>query len=290
MIDTGFNMPECRAALEEALTDLHVNMEETDIYLTHMHSDHTGLVPEVASKKTHIWVEPSDMTWLLGDSRREHEAAEAVMFRKAGFPEDLVQRAHDTHPGYRFAPDPSFDRYEPLEPGSTLTVGDYQLQIIHTPGHTPGNTVLWMEEQQVLFSGDHVLFDITPNIQKWTYVDNALGMYLDALKMIREYPAKQTFPGHQETGDLHVRVDELLEHHRARLAECLSVVKDNPGLTAHDIAGRMSWNITVRTWDEFPPAQKWFAVGEGLSHLDYLLAEGSIRRTEEDGVWHFEVT
>ena len=288
LIDTGFNMPECRQALTEALNALNVRMEETDIYLTHMHSDHTGLVPEIATADTRVYIDKSDMTWLLGDTRKKHEDDEAVMFLAAGFPEELVTRAHDTHPGYRFAPDPSFDRYESVADDAVFSVGDYQLQVIKTPGHTPGNTCLWMEEQQVLFSGDHVLFDITPNIQKWTYVDNALGLYLDALKMIREYPAKKTFPGHQESGDMKTRVDELLAHHKARLAECLLVVQNNPGLTAHDIAGKMSWNITVRTWEEFPPAQKWFAVGEGLSHLDYLMAQNDIRRTDDHGIWRYE--
>ena len=43
-----------------------------------------------------------------------------------------------------------FDRYEEIVDGDEIQVGDYRLKVIHTPGHTPGNICLWMEEQQGL--------------------------------------------------------------------------------------------------------------------------------------------
>ena len=51
LIDTGFNRPECGEALRKELEALNVRMEETDIYLTHLHSDHTGLAPYYSSDK-----------------------------------------------------------------------------------------------------------------------------------------------------------------------------------------------------------------------------------------------
>lgn len=42
LIDTGFRQDECRQALLAGLDELGVSMENTDIFLTHMHSDHTG--------------------------------------------------------------------------------------------------------------------------------------------------------------------------------------------------------------------------------------------------------
>ena len=53
---------------------------------------------------------------------------------------------------------------------------------------------------------------------------------------------------------------------------------------AYDIAGYMKWSMRGRNWDEFPMTQKWFAVGETIAHLDYLLAEGKIQRREKDGI------
>jgi glyoxylase-like metal-dependent hydrolase (beta-lactamase superfamily II) len=41
LIDTGFNMPECRRALMEGLSELDAEPGKTDIFLTHLHSDHS---------------------------------------------------------------------------------------------------------------------------------------------------------------------------------------------------------------------------------------------------------
>ena len=49
VIDTGFRMPECREALTTGLAELGIDMNKADIFLTHLHSDHTGLAPELAS-------------------------------------------------------------------------------------------------------------------------------------------------------------------------------------------------------------------------------------------------
>ncbi len=48
----------------------------------------------------------------------------------------------------------------------------------------------------------------------------------------------------------------------------------------------MTWKIHSKsnTWEDFPLTQKWFAVGEAVSHLERLQAEGSVKRVLEDGV------
>ena len=70
--------------------------------------------------------------------------------------------------------------------------------------------------------------------------------------------------------------------------ETREIITRTPGLSAYEIAGRMKWKIRADSWDDFPLQQKWFAVGECLSHLDYLLARGKIRRTEEGGIFRHE--
>ena len=47
---------------------------------------------------------------------------------------------------------PPADLY--LDEGDTITVGDIQLQVLHTPGHTPGSISLYNAEEGVLFDGD----------------------------------------------------------------------------------------------------------------------------------------
>ena len=80
-------------------------------------------------------------------------------------------------------------------------------------------------------------------------------------------------------------IDSLLAHHQRRLAEALSLVKENPGMNACQIAGLMKWKIRAASWETFPLVQKWFAVGECLAHLDYFLQRGQLSvKTGPDGI------
>ena len=138
----------------------------------------------------------------------------------------------------------------------------------------------------ILFTGDHVLFDISPNITPWNGMEDALGCYLDSLRAVRELPARLALPGHRRPGALAPRVDALLEHHARRLDELTAILRARPGSTAYEAAAHMTWNIRSRSWDDFPLAQKWFAVGECIAHLDHLRRQGRLQREQQDGVWH----
>lgn len=65
LIDTGFRRDECRDALLGGLAELGVSMENTDICLTHLHSDHTGLAPEIAGPNSKIFMSREDSRRLV---------------------------------------------------------------------------------------------------------------------------------------------------------------------------------------------------------------------------------
>ena len=117
-------------------------------------------------------------------------------------------------------------------------------------------------------------------------MEDALGCYLDSLRAVRELPARLALPGHRRPGALAPRVDALLEHHARRLDELTAILRARPGSTAYEAAAHMTWNIRSRSWDDFPLAQKWFAVGECIAHLDHLHRQGRLQRERQDGVWH----
>ena len=127
-----------------------------------------------------------------------------------------------------------------------LPCGGYTLKAVLTPGHTPAHMCFWMEETKTMFTGDHVLFDISPNITLWQEVDDSLGDYLESLKKIDKYDVKLALPGHRESGDFHARIVDLLEHHEKRLEECLDVVCSNPDMTIYDIAGKNDLENTLQ--------------------------------------------
>jgi glyoxylase-like metal-dependent hydrolase (beta-lactamase superfamily II) len=142
----------------------------------------------------------------------------------------------------------------------------------------------------VLVAGDHILIDITPNIQCWTDTDNPLKHYLASLDKVYDLEVELVLPGHRRLIDDHKkRIDELHEHHQRRLNEILEIL-DNQSMHAFDIAARMSWDINCETWDAFPVAQKWFATGEALSHLRYLEEAQKVVRLEDGTEIRFALT
>jgi len=158
------------------------------------------------------------------------------------------------------------------------------LKTVLTPGHTPGHMCLYIENEKLLFSGDHIIFDITPNITQWKGFYNALGQYIDSLNTIKNMPVELTFSAHRSpTGNCKERIDELLNHHETRLAEAYNIVKQYPGLSPYDIAAKMTWSIRAKDWKAFPVVQKWFATGEASAHLDYLEDKGEIKSSNIDG-------
>ncbi|MEG1108216.1 MAG: MBL fold metallo-hydrolase [Oscillospiraceae bacterium] len=276
LIDTGFRHPDCEKALLDGLEELDVRMEETDILLTHLHSDHTGLAPEIATPETNIYISRVEIPWLFGDSRRDLWELDNEKIRRSGFSAEIIRTALQNAPSRDMSPDIDFDRYLPIDNGDVFTCGDYRLEAVETPGHTPAHMCFWMEDQKSMFVGDHVLFDITPNITLWNFVEDSLGDYLDSLRAIDKYDVRRAFPGHREPGDFHSRIAYLLEHHDMRLAECYQAVVENPDASAFKIAGKLTWNIRCSSWEEFPIGQKWFAVGECHSHLRHLEMLGKI--------------
>lgn len=281
LIDTGFRLPECRQALQEGLRAAGAEEDPLDVFLTHIHTDHTGLASEVVRPGGVLYMGEGDFPF----TRQAYEDAYWVgidqRFLREGFPVEELKATRGTNPARNLGPTLDLPNYRMVKDGEVLTVGDYTLQVIATPGHTPGQLCLWLEAAGILFTADHVLFDITPNITMWPNLPNALGRYLESLEKVRALPVKLALPGHRHTGDLEARIQALFTHHQGRVGETLAIVRREPGLTAYQVASRMTWDIKADSWEAFPLNQKWFATGEALAHLEYLMEAGQVAR--EDG-------
>ena len=64
LIDTGFRQGPCRAAMERQLEEIGVDRDRLDIFLTHLHSDHTGLAPELIRPGCRVYIGRVDGTRL----------------------------------------------------------------------------------------------------------------------------------------------------------------------------------------------------------------------------------
>lgn len=282
LIDTGFNLPSCLSELLSALDELDVDLRKLDVFLTHCHADHTGNAGALNAMGCRIFINSGELAVLR--SKRLWPDKHDWMISE-GMPEEVFSGILETSPAVIYASGP-FDAVC-VEDGSIVSCGGFNLRCIRTPGHARGHMCLWDEKQKLLFTGDHVLFDISPNICSLGPGTDSLGDYLRSLDKIRLLPAVFALPSHRSQGNISLseRIDQLKVHHAERLLELESCVKDCPGMTAYEIAGLIKWKITARSWDDFPISQKWFAVGEALAHIDFLLARGRIKRIQKGGIF-----
>ena len=278
LIDTGFHMDVCRDALLKGLNELGENPHAVDIFLTHMHSDHAGLAADIIGEGRRILISESDFKLLNNTDAEEKVYFEELARRQndAGMPEYIIENMHKINPHIVYSSPADSTQFARLKDGDMLRAGGYSFRCVLTRGHSPGHMCLWDEDGAIMFTGDHVLFDITPNITAWPFVFDSLGDYLDSLRSISKYPVKTALPGHRKPGDFHARIKELLQHHQLRLADIERIICETPGATAYEIAGKMRWKIRANNWDDFPASQKIFAVGECMSHLDYLMHRSRI--------------
>ena len=260
------------------MEELDMRAENTDAFFTHCHFDHVGNAANLQNMGCRL---------LIG--RQEYDFFRTAPWKnqidnsvKEGIPKEMIESFN-----IRLGMPGDFTA-QTLEEGDVLNYGGYSLRCILTPGHSPGHMCLYDPSKKLMLTGDHVLFDITPNITAWTELPDALGSYLDSLDAIRAYAPVGALPGHRAPGELAPRVDALKEHHRQRLEEAFQAVKHHPGAGAYELAGYMTWKIRARSWAEFPVAQKWFAVGECMSHLDHLMAQGRIVRKTEEGFHRYQ--
>jgi len=288
LIDTGFNLPECLSDLEQGIQELKLDMNETDVVATHFHADHSGLVDKIVKPGRKVYIGEIDKV-LLEQSRDNPQLwRNAILkYQEEGFPMSFASEAFMTNPAKVFVAEKAVE-LTPLTDGQTLAIGNIVLRCIHTPGHTPGHICLYDEQEKLMVLGDHVLFDITPNITPWPNLRNSLKSYMESLKIIRNYDVEIPLPAHRECCcTLAERVDQLLIHHEQRLSEVLEIVRGNSGISGYDIASHMKWNIKAKNWNDFPLAQKWFAMGEALSHLYYLEENGSLQSKFKEGVIYY---
>ncbi len=287
LVDTGFNHPECQAAMHRAWRDLDIDPDRTDLFITHMHADHSGLIRHFAGARSRVYMSRAD--GLIAADSRDPELWSALhsFIRHSGLVDYGFTDDVECHPGFLCSPDAGAAISEVVD-GQEFAVGRHRLVAVETPGHTDGHMCLLDPDRGILFSGDHILGRITPNITLTTPDRDVLAEYLASLDRVAGLDVSLVLPGHRQAiVGCRERIAELREHHRVRLQEVVDIVgvgrKNTVGVTRE-----MRWSLSYRDWDEYPSAQKLFSTGEAFAHLYHLVCLGRLRMEEDGGVYYFE--
>ncbi|RDB70204.1 MBL fold metallo-hydrolase [Eggerthella sinensis] len=286
VVDTGAPSDEGFAILDAALAELGVDRARAAFFLTHLHLDHAGLVDRIALPGARLYVSPVDF-----EAVRASRAASSYDSARRAFVAEGVSPSDAS--GYaRYAVEPRlFDASRltlvPSCEGDAIDVGRYRFRVVETPGHTPGHLSLYEPQSRILFSGDHVLFVISPSIALFPDGADGLQAYLDSLDKVRRLACRRLFVSHGEPrDDFEARIDWLAAHHLERLDETRAIVRENPGLTGEEVIRAIRWNVPFDTWEAISFVQRWCIVTEGLVILNHLVDRRAIRREPDEAGIH----
>jgi len=287
LIDTGFNLDESWSAMQQALHELDVNMDYTDLFITHYHSDHIGLIGHLSTIHNTIWMSEPDANLIEANyTDNVFRTTTLNHLYHSGLLADGVPNLPEEDAVVKYA-SRDLVTFSYMQQGDNINIGRYHFTCIETPGHTQGHICLYDPEKKLFISGDHLLAKITPNIGLWVFNRNPLGEYLDSLEKTYVLDIDLVLPGHRVLiTDHKKRIEELKLHHARRLENVLDIVCSER-MTAAQVAKRMKWDLSYKNWNEFPINQKMHATAEAMAHLYYLALKGQITMSTENGIYYF---
>ena len=252
------------------------------VIVTHYHPDHAGLAGWLTKKFGVPLVMPQAeymmahlITQCGGGTSQE---ALLALFRRNGLDEARISQLATRGNHYaRNVPDFPLGFVRMMD-GDTLDINGRGWRMIAGYGHAPEHAALYCESLGALISGDMVLPRISTNVGVWGMnpEGNPLKQFLDSIERYLDLPADTlTLPSHGlPFRSMHMRIAQLREHHRLRLAE-LEQACAQPRNAAEVLTTLFRRELDIH--------QTFFAMGEAMAHLHYLLAEGRVTREADAG-------
>jgi len=282
IIDTGPKTPEAIEALRTGLKEAGLRVADLRrIVLTHAHEDHCGLARALRdeAKDPEVLVH----SWETGHraGRLEHED-NLRLLQRAGVPDDEIGAMRQLYEGVRqYADSLEDDHCRELIDGAELEFEGGALQIVHTPGHTPGSCSFVREADRTIIAGDCVLKRITPNpVVSPDPIDRSrrfrsLAEYLVSLARVRSFAPTLVFGGHGEPirdfEELFNRYLRLIRERQSRIIDLIP--KD----------GATPWEVSRSLFPDTDDVHRFLAVSEAVAHLDYAHSEGKLELEMSDG-------
>ncbi len=190
IIDPGPNNDAHLEALIKAID----GREVTHILITHTHADHSPLSTRLSGFiGAKIW------------GRAENLGHKPI--------------SHETEEGDDFSFKPDFE----ISDGEVLENGEIEMRAIFTPGHTMGHFCFALNNENALFTGDHIMGWSTSVIIP---PDGNMNQYLQSLEKVQEFGFDVLYPTHGAPIEKpHEFINAYINHRLARerqIIECLA--------------------------------------------------------------------
>ncbi len=241
IIDPGPDSPEHLAAILNAVEpDQHIS----HIIVTHTHLDHSPLAKKLSEQT-------GASTYAFGDAR-------------AGRSPVMQRLAESGAVGGGEGVDSSFSPDQLLSDRSTISGDDWELEIIHTPGHIGNHISLGWND--ACFTADHVMGWASSLVSP---PDGDLTDFMKSCIRLQTTDWRVFYPGHGAQIDKPAeRLEWLIAHRRSREASILEALTTGPASAS---------TIAQKIYTETPSALLGAATRNVLAHLIDLNGRGLVR-------------
>jgi glyoxylase-like metal-dependent hydrolase (beta-lactamase superfamily II) len=127
--------------------------------------------------------------------------------------------------------DDTFSPARELQHDDVLATPEFTLRAVHTPGHVSNHFCFFLEEEQMLFAGDHIMNGSTVVIIP---PSGDMKAYIESLQLLLLYPLKLIAPGHGEVMEDSRAIVEWLVNHRLKREEKVMAGLRKTGPTSVD--------------------------------------------------------
>lgn len=146
---------------------------------THIHWDHIG----GHKYFNDFYVHEEEVNWLAGEFPLTIEQIKGYVVERCELPEGFNVDDYEFFQG---------TATRVLRDNDAIDIGGRSIQVLHTPGHSPGHMCFYEESRGYLFTGDLVYKDTLFAY----YPSTDPKAYLKSIERVAELPARQVFPAH----------------------------------------------------------------------------------------------
>jgi glyoxylase-like metal-dependent hydrolase (beta-lactamase superfamily II) len=178
---------------------------------------------------------------------------------------DVLVLGYDGRDGF----DPDAD----LVDGHVIDATEFRLRAVHTPGHASNHLCYLLEDEALLFSGDHIMNGSTVVIGP---PDGDMTTYLAALERVRALGVKAIAPAHGDLiGDPAAKIDEYVTHRLAREEKVVAALAAAAGPATIDA-------LVPAVYDDVDEARFPIARRSLWAHLRKLAIDGRATAADVD--------
>jgi len=171
--------------------------------------------------------------------------------------------------------DKTFKANKVLEDGDEIREIEYTLKAIHTPGHASNHLCYLLEEEKMIFTGDHIMEGSTVVIGP---PDGNMKHYIESLEKLKQFDISLIAPGHGNLmKDPKSVVDWIVSHRMFREKKVVDALTEFSKANLDQ--------LVEKVYDDVDERLHGIARASLLAHLNKLIEEDKAVSKGEEFHW-----